>query len=46
LLSSPYISFWIYFVLAVGCATISWYCIEQPFNNLKKLFDYVRKPKA
>jgi peptidoglycan/LPS O-acetylase OafA/YrhL len=41
LLSSPYISFWIYFILAVACATISWYCVEQPFNNLKKLFDYV-----
>jgi peptidoglycan/LPS O-acetylase OafA/YrhL len=45
-LASPYISFWIYFSLAIGCATISWYCLEQPFNNLKKLFDYVRKPKA
>jgi peptidoglycan/LPS O-acetylase OafA/YrhL len=43
-LASPFISFWIYFLLAVGCATISWYCLEQPFNNLKKLFDYV-KPK-
>ncbi len=53
LLASPFISFWIYFLLAVGCATISWYCLEQPFNNLKKLFDYViprrakgLKPKA
>jgi peptidoglycan/LPS O-acetylase OafA/YrhL len=45
-LSSPYISFWIYFLLAIGCATISWYFIEQPFNNLKKLFDYVRPKKA
>jgi peptidoglycan/LPS O-acetylase OafA/YrhL len=44
--SSPYISFWIYFILAIGCATISWYCIEQPFNNLKKLFDYVIPRKA
>lgn len=40
-LASPYISFWIYFILAIGCATISWYCLEQPFNNFKKLFDYV-----
>ena len=45
LLASPYISFWIYFVLAIVCATISWYCIEQPFNNLKKLFDYVMTKK-
>jgi peptidoglycan/LPS O-acetylase OafA/YrhL len=44
-LSSPYISFWIYFVLAIACATISWYCVEQPFNNLKKLFDYVMPKK-
>jgi peptidoglycan/LPS O-acetylase OafA/YrhL len=45
-LASPYVSFWIYFVIAIGCATISWYCLEKPFNNLKKLFDYVKKPKA
>lgn len=45
-LSSPFISFWIYFLLAIGCASVSWYFVEQPFNNLKKLFDYVRKPKA
>jgi peptidoglycan/LPS O-acetylase OafA/YrhL len=45
-LASPYISFWIYFILAIGCATISWYCVEQPFNNLRKLVDYVKKPKA
>ncbi len=44
-LASPYISFWIYFILAVICATISWYCVEQPFNNLKKLFDYVMPKK-
>jgi peptidoglycan/LPS O-acetylase OafA/YrhL len=44
-LSSPYISFWIYFVLAVACATISWYGVEQPFNNLKNLFDYVMPKK-
>ena len=41
LLASPYISFWIYFIIAVACATISWYCVEKPFNNFKKLFDYV-----
>ncbi|MDP9042841.1 MAG: acyltransferase, partial [Bacteroidota bacterium] len=40
LLSSPFISFWIYFGLAVVCATISWYCVEAPFNRLKKIFDY------
>jgi peptidoglycan/LPS O-acetylase OafA/YrhL len=40
-LASPYISFWIYFSISIGCATISWYCLEKPFNNLKKLFDYV-----
>jgi peptidoglycan/LPS O-acetylase OafA/YrhL len=46
LFSSPYISFWIYFVIAIICATISWYCVEQPFNNLKKLFDYVLPKKG
>jgi len=45
-LSSPYISFWIYFILSVACASISWYFVEEPFNNLKKLFDYVRPKKA
>jgi peptidoglycan/LPS O-acetylase OafA/YrhL len=44
-LASPYISFWIYFLLAVLCASISWYGVEQPFNNLKKLFDYVMPKK-
>lgn len=44
-LASPYISFWIYFILAVLCASISWYVVEQPFNNLKKLFDYVMPKK-
>jgi len=44
-LASPYISFWIYFILAVGCATVSWYLVEQPFNNLKKLFGYVMPKK-
>ena len=44
-LASPFISFWAYFLLAVGCATLSWYCLEQPFNNLKKLFDYVKSKK-
>ncbi len=44
--ASPYVSFWIYFILAIGCATISWYCVEQPFNNLKKIFNYVIPRKA
>lgn len=34
-LDSPYISFWIYFVIAVLCANISWYLVEQPFNRLR-----------
>ncbi len=45
MLASPYISFWIYFALAVACATLSWYLVEQPFNNLRKLFDYVMPKK-
>jgi peptidoglycan/LPS O-acetylase OafA/YrhL len=43
-LGSPFISFWIYFLVAVGCASISWYCLEQPFNKFRKLIEYV-KPK-
>ncbi len=34
-LGSPYISFWIYFVIAVVCANISWNLVEQPFNRLR-----------
>jgi len=45
-LASPYISFWIYFAISIACASLSWFCLEKPFNNLKKLFEYVRKPKA
>jgi peptidoglycan/LPS O-acetylase OafA/YrhL len=43
-IASPYVSFWVYFLMAVACATISWYCLEKPFNNFRKLFYYV-KPK-
>jgi peptidoglycan/LPS O-acetylase OafA/YrhL len=46
LLASPYISFWFYFAISIGCASISWYGLEKPFNNLKKLFEYVKKPKT
>jgi peptidoglycan/LPS O-acetylase OafA/YrhL len=45
LADSPYTSFWIYMLLAIGCASISWYCLEQPFNNLKKLVGYVMPKK-
>ncbi len=44
-IASPYISFWIYFAISIACASISWYCLERPFNKLKRLFEYVRKPK-
>jgi peptidoglycan/LPS O-acetylase OafA/YrhL len=46
LLSSPYVGFWVYFALSIACATFSWYLVEQPFNNLKKLFDYVIPKKT
>ena len=45
-IASPYISFWIYFAISIGCATVSWYCLEKPFNNLKRLFEYVKKTKS
>lgn len=41
LADSPYGAFFIYMILAIACASISWYCLEQPINNLKKLVSYV-----
>ena len=48
LADSPFVSFWIYMILAIACASISWYSLEQPINNLKRLFAYVipKKNKA
>ncbi|MDP4129307.1 MAG: acyltransferase [Bacteroidota bacterium] len=42
---SPYGGFFIYMALAIGCASISWYCLEQPINNLKRLVAYVMPGK-
>jgi peptidoglycan/LPS O-acetylase OafA/YrhL len=42
---SPFISFWIYLLIAIGLATLSWYCVEQPFNNIRKLIFYVSTKK-
>lgn len=44
LAESPYGGFLIYMTLAIGCASISWYCLEQPIDRLRKLIFYV-KPK-
>lgn len=41
LADSPYGAFFIYMILAIACASISWYCLEQPINNLRKLVSYV-----
>jgi peptidoglycan/LPS O-acetylase OafA/YrhL len=41
LAESPFASFWIFMVLAIGCASVSWYCLEQPINQLRKLIFYV-----
>jgi len=38
--SNPYFSFLAYFLMAVVCATLSWYCLEKPLNNLKRFFAY------
>jgi peptidoglycan/LPS O-acetylase OafA/YrhL len=35
LLESRYVDFCIYFAMAVLCANISWYRVEQPFNRLR-----------
>ncbi len=45
LAESPFGGFWIYILLAIGCATVSWYCLEQPIDRLRKLIFYV-KPKS
>ncbi len=45
LVENPFVSFWIFMILAIACATISWYCLEQPVNNLKRLFAYVMPKK-
>lgn len=45
LMGSSYFSFTVYFLMAIGCATISWYCLEKPFNNLKRLFRYTMPKK-
>jgi len=45
LAESPFAGFWIYMLLAIGCATVSWYCLEQPIDRLRKLIFYV-KPKS
>ncbi len=45
LAESPFTSFWIYMILAIGCASISWYCLEQPIDNIRKLIFYVMPKK-
>jgi peptidoglycan/LPS O-acetylase OafA/YrhL len=45
LAESPFASFWIFMILAIGCASISWYCLEQPVNQLRKLVFYVMPKK-
>lgn len=44
-LGSPFVSFWIYLLLAIGLASISWFCLERPILRLNRLFEYV-KPKS
>jgi peptidoglycan/LPS O-acetylase OafA/YrhL len=42
LADSPYTGFFLYMILAVGCASISWYGLEQPIDRLRKLIFYVK----
>ncbi|HEY4156186.1 MAG TPA: acyltransferase [Puia sp.] len=39
---SRYGGFWIYMLLAIACASISWYGLEQPIDRLRKRIFYVR----
>ena len=41
--SIPWVSFIIYASISVLCASISWYLLEQPLNNLRRLVVYVMK---
>ncbi|HVY75007.1 MAG TPA: acyltransferase [Puia sp.] len=42
LMDSGFISFPVSMIMAVGCATISWYCLEQPIDRLRKRIFYVK----
>ncbi len=32
--------FLLYLLVSIGCASISWYCLEQPVNQIKSFFGY------
>ncbi|PWT75426.1 MAG: hypothetical protein C5B59_08895 [Bacteroidetes bacterium] len=44
-LAKPFVNFIFYFITTVTLATLSWYLLEQPFNNLKR-FIRIGRPKA
>jgi peptidoglycan/LPS O-acetylase OafA/YrhL len=41
----PGISMCLYFLMTVGCASLSWYLLEQPISSLKRYFSYRSSPK-
>jgi peptidoglycan/LPS O-acetylase OafA/YrhL len=40
--ANPFETFVYLFIISLLMATISWYCIEKPINNLKKYFKYTK----
>ena len=45
-LALPLVSFFIYFVLSVALAALSWHFLEKPISNLKRLFIYNQQKKV
>ncbi len=41
----PLVSLILYFLLTVGCASISWNLFERPISSLKRFFTYKASPK-
>jgi peptidoglycan/LPS O-acetylase OafA/YrhL len=41
----PVVSFCLYFLMTVGCASMSWLLLEQPVSKLKRFFNYKGSPK-
>jgi peptidoglycan/LPS O-acetylase OafA/YrhL len=42
-LANQYLTFPLYFLTAIIVASVSWFLIERPINNLKNRFGYERK---
>ena len=45
-LAIPVVSFFIYLLLSIALAALSWHFLEKPISNLKQLFTYKAPPKT